>query len=63
VLRALAAAAPICDVWQPEAKGERFVPNTAGFALRVPDVERAGERLTAAGVEFLGKTLDPGVWH
>ena len=36
-------------------------PDTAGIALRVPDVEAARERLRARGVEFLGETLDTGV--
>jgi catechol 2,3-dioxygenase-like lactoylglutathione lyase family enzyme len=40
-----------------------FAPNTAGLALRVPDVEQARERLAAAGVEFLGETVDTGVCH
>jgi catechol 2,3-dioxygenase-like lactoylglutathione lyase family enzyme len=48
-------------LWQPEAEGVRFAPNTAGIALRVPDVEAAGERLRARGVEFLGDTVDTGV--
>jgi catechol 2,3-dioxygenase-like lactoylglutathione lyase family enzyme len=48
-------------LWQPEAEGLPFAPNTAGIALRVPDVEAARERLTAHGVEFLGDTVDTGV--
>ncbi len=48
-------------LWQPEAEGVRFAPNTAGIALRVPDVEAAREHLRAHGVEFLGETLDTGV--
>jgi catechol 2,3-dioxygenase-like lactoylglutathione lyase family enzyme len=48
-------------LWQPEAQGVPFAPNTAGIALRVPDVEAARERLTAEGVEFLGETVDTGV--
>jgi len=50
-------------LWQPEAEGVEFAPNTAGLALRVPDVEAARERLAAAGVEFLGETVDTGVCH
>jgi catechol 2,3-dioxygenase-like lactoylglutathione lyase family enzyme len=50
-------------LWRPEADGVPFSPNTAGIALRVPDVERARERLAAAGVEFLGETVDTGVCH
>ena len=48
-------------LWQPEAEGVPFAPNTAGIALRVPDVEAARSRLSARGVEFLGATLDTGV--
>jgi catechol 2,3-dioxygenase-like lactoylglutathione lyase family enzyme len=48
-------------LWQPEAEGVPFAPNTAGIALRVADVEVARERLTAHGVEFLGATVDTGV--
>jgi catechol 2,3-dioxygenase-like lactoylglutathione lyase family enzyme len=50
-------------LWQPELDGEQFVPNTAGFALRVADVEQARELLASAGVEFLGETVDTGVCH
>ena len=48
-------------LWQPEAEGVPFAPNTAGIALRVPDVESARTRLSARGVEFLGETVDTGV--
>lgn len=48
-------------LWQPEAEGVPFTPNTAGLALRVPDVEAARARLSARGVEFLGETVDTGV--
>ena len=48
-------------LWQPEAEGEPFTPNTAGIALRVPDVETARTRLVAHDVEFLGETVDTGV--
>ena len=48
-------------LWQPEADGVPFAPNTAGIALRVPDVALARARLSARGVEFLGETLDTGV--
>ena len=48
-------------LWQPEADGVPFAPNTAGIALRVPDVRAARERLSARGVEFLGDTVDTGV--
>ena len=50
-------------LWEPEADGEPFVANTAGIALRVPDVQVARSRLVAAGVEFLGETVDTGVCH
>jgi catechol 2,3-dioxygenase-like lactoylglutathione lyase family enzyme len=50
-------------LWQPEAEDVEFSPNTAGIALRVPDVAAARERLAAAGVEFLGETVDTGVCH
>ncbi len=49
--------------WNPERDGETFVPNTAGFAIRVPDVEQARKELEAAGVEFIGETDDTGVCH
>ena len=50
-------------LWQPEAEGIEFAPNTAGVALRVRDVAAARERLEADGVRFLGDTLDTGVCH
>ena len=50
-------------LWRPEANGEQFAPNTAGFALRVADVASAREQLVSAGVEFLGGTVDTGVCH
>jgi catechol 2,3-dioxygenase-like lactoylglutathione lyase family enzyme len=50
-------------LWEPEAEGVRFEPNTAGIGLRVPDVEAAREHLSARGVEFLGETVDTGVCH
>lgn len=48
-------------LWQPEAEGIPFAPNTAGLALRVPDVEAARAELEARGVQFLAETLDTGV--
>jgi catechol 2,3-dioxygenase-like lactoylglutathione lyase family enzyme len=48
-------------LWRPEAEGVAFTPNTAGIALRVPDVTVARETLAAHGVEFLGETVDTGV--
>jgi catechol 2,3-dioxygenase-like lactoylglutathione lyase family enzyme len=50
-------------LWQPEAEGVEFAANTAGIALRVPDVAAARQLLEAAGVEFLGDTVDTGVCH
>ena len=49
--------------WRPEDDGEEFQPNTAGIALRVPDVAEARRRLEEEGVEFLGETVDTGVCH
>jgi catechol 2,3-dioxygenase-like lactoylglutathione lyase family enzyme len=49
--------------WNPERDGEEFVPNVAGFALRVADVEGARRELETKGVEFLGETFDSGVCH
>ena len=48
-------------LWQPETQGVAFVPSTAGIALRVEDVADARARLEAAGVHFLGPTVDTGV--
>jgi catechol 2,3-dioxygenase-like lactoylglutathione lyase family enzyme len=50
-------------LWQPEAEGIPFTPNTAGIALRVESVAAAREDLEANGVEFLGETVDTGVCH
>ena len=50
-------------MWEPEAGGEAFAPNTAGIALRVADVGAARERLETNGVRFLGETVDTGVCH
>jgi catechol 2,3-dioxygenase-like lactoylglutathione lyase family enzyme len=48
--------------WNPEAEGEEFVPNAAGFALRVADVAAAVEEVRAAGGEVMG-IVDSGVCH
>ena len=48
-------------LWQPESEGVPFAPNTAGLALRVPDVHAARAELEGQGVEFLGETVDTGV--
>ncbi len=49
--------------WQPEAEGLPFAPSEAGIALRVADVAAARRELEAAGVAFLGETVDTGVCH
>ena len=48
--------------WDPGADGEDFRSNTAGFALRVDDVEEAVEEFRAAGGEVIG-IQDSGVCH
>jgi catechol 2,3-dioxygenase-like lactoylglutathione lyase family enzyme len=48
--------------WNPEAQGEAFVNNPAGFALRVDDVEAAVDEVRQAGGEVMG-TVDTGVCH
>jgi catechol 2,3-dioxygenase-like lactoylglutathione lyase family enzyme len=48
--------------WSPDADGEPFVPNSAGVALRVPDVRTAVEEARAAGAEVVG-IEDTGVCH
>jgi catechol 2,3-dioxygenase-like lactoylglutathione lyase family enzyme len=48
--------------WNPEAEGEEFVPNAAGFGLRVADVAAAVEEVRAAGGEVMG-IVDSGVCH
>jgi catechol 2,3-dioxygenase-like lactoylglutathione lyase family enzyme len=48
--------------WNPEVEGEEFLPNAAGFALRVADVEAAVEEVRAAGGEVMG-IVDSGVCH
>jgi catechol 2,3-dioxygenase-like lactoylglutathione lyase family enzyme len=50
-------------LWAPEADDERFVPNEAGVALRVPDVAAARRALEAQDVAFIGETVDTGVCH
>ena len=49
--------------WNPKRDGEEFVPNVAGFAMRVADVDVARRELEAKGVEFIGETHDSGVCH
>jgi catechol 2,3-dioxygenase-like lactoylglutathione lyase family enzyme len=48
--------------WNPEDEGEEFVPNAAGFGLRVADVEAAVDEVRAAGGEVMG-IVDSGVCH
>ena len=57
------AANVTLGLWQPEREGVEFTPNTAGIALRVSDVAAARAALEAAGIEFLGDTVDTGVCH
>jgi catechol 2,3-dioxygenase-like lactoylglutathione lyase family enzyme len=47
----------------PDSIGTTFAPNRSGFALRVPDVAAARERLEGEGVEFFGEVVDTGVCH
>jgi catechol 2,3-dioxygenase-like lactoylglutathione lyase family enzyme len=49
--------------WEPEREDLPFVPNEAGFGIRVADVAAARAELEAKGVEFLGETWDSGVCH
>jgi catechol 2,3-dioxygenase-like lactoylglutathione lyase family enzyme len=49
--------------WNPSEQGIEFQPNTAGFAIRVADVETARTELEGKGVEFLGETFDSSVCH
>ena len=51
------------SIWNPEENGMEFHPNSAGFALRVADVEAAREALAAEGVEFPAGVFDTGVCH
>ena len=46
--------------WNPDEDDEPFQPNTAGFALRVADVDAAVEEFRAAGGEVVG-VQDSGV--
>ena len=49
--------------WEPEREGMPFVPNEAGFALRVADVAAARDELEQKGVPFVAETWDSGVCH
>lgn len=51
-------------IWDPEASGFPFVPQTtAHLALQVDDIEATRAELERKGVEFLGDTFDTGVCH
>jgi catechol 2,3-dioxygenase-like lactoylglutathione lyase family enzyme len=49
--------------WEPERDGLPFVPNEAGFAVRVADVTAARAELETNGVAFIAETWDSGVCH
>ena len=49
------------DVFNPSSIDQPFTPNTAGIAIRVPDVAEARAALEALDVEFDGETCDTGV--
>jgi catechol 2,3-dioxygenase-like lactoylglutathione lyase family enzyme len=49
------------DVFDPSSIGQTFAPSTAGFALRVADVEAARAELEAKGVAFDGDTIETSV--
>jgi catechol 2,3-dioxygenase-like lactoylglutathione lyase family enzyme len=56
----LAAGQVTLTFWQPEDEGIEFTPHIAGFALRVPDVDRAKAALESEGAECVGSG-DTGV--
>ena len=49
------------DVFDPSSIGQPFAPSTAGFALRVADVDAARSELEAKGVLFDGETIETSV--
>jgi catechol 2,3-dioxygenase-like lactoylglutathione lyase family enzyme len=49
------------DVFDPSSIGQPFAPSTAGFALRVADVDAARAELEAKGVAFDGETVETSV--
>jgi len=49
--------------WAPESDDLPFIPNVAGFAIRVPDVAATRAELEGKGVPFIGETWDSGVCH
>lgn len=53
-----------CAVWDPEAAGFPFAPQTtAHLAFHVDDVAAARSELEGKGVTFAGETFDTGVCH
>ena len=49
--------------WNPEAEDLPFVPNEAGFGIRVADVAEARAELEAKDIKFITETWDSGVCH
>lgn len=49
------------DVFDPSSIDQPFSPSTAGFALRVADVDAARAELEAKGVVFDGDTIQTSV--
>ena len=49
------------DVFDPSSIGQSFAPSTAGFALRVADVDAARAELETRGVVFDGETVETSV--
>jgi predicted enzyme related to lactoylglutathione lyase len=50
-------------IMDPTAFGMEFSPHSVPIALQVDDVAAARAHLEAAGVSFLGDTIDSGVCH
>src|SRR2546429_4199232 len=51
------------QILQAEAFGQEVNRNPNPIALHVDDVHRARAQLESKGIEFLGETMDSGVWH
>lgn len=51
------------SVWDPTSVGRPFQPNTNAVALHTDDVPAFRAQLEAAGVPFVGETIDTGVCH
>ena len=49
------------DVFDPSSIGQPFAATTAGFALRVADVDAARAELESKGVVFDGETIETSV--